>query len=487
MGTTKWLARSGGGTTVVFNSDSLAVARGPSGTMDRVLAYLEAGPGGPEADGPAPKIERIVRALAVEPRFTLPRAAHGAVTRLNVGNTYHCNMGCTYCYNELDNKDRRGTEVKEGMTLETATAMVDALFAQSGEEPNLSLVFIGGEALLERAVLFATVTHARRLAVERGCSLDISVYTNGTLMDRKVVAWADENEVDLVLSMDGPPALHDKYRVYPNGRPTSQVILRNVRWFLEHSRRRWRRVNVVASEPRRLLPLVRYFRHLGFNDIHIQTAYGLDGFGQRGGADDLVEVLEWYKERLVAGEVFALAPFASILHRLMGERRNVTSWLPCTTGYSSLGVGPDGAVYPCHHFLEEGDFRLGDVRRGLPSAEARSRLMVPVDEREPCRSCWARHACGGECYHRASTGGRGYAGILEEACDGRRAVIGLTIELYAELARSSPEALVRLGQNDFDVPVPNPAAFEAMDLRPYGDDDAPRRAKRSLPMLNLAR
>ena len=191
-------------------------------------------------------------------------------------------------------------------------------------------------------------------------------------------------------------------------------------------------------------PLVEYFLALGFNDIHIQPAYGIDGYGDRGAIDDIGELSCWYATMLSSGLSIAVAPFYNILRRLIEHGRNITSWYPCATGHSGLGVDPDGDIYPCHHFTEEPAFRLGNVASGLPGESVRATLAVSVDEREPCRTCWARHACGGECYHRAHSAGRGYAGVLTETCDTRRSVIGIAIALYARLARYAPETFRRL-------------------------------------------
>ncbi|MEM7155535.1 MAG: radical SAM protein [Myxococcota bacterium] len=478
------------GRRILYNPDSMAVIRGPAELMRRAEAMAEGrrASAEPSADDLA-ALQRVLPVITRPPSFTAAEGVAKVLTRLNVGNTYHCNMGCSYCYNELDSKDRKGSEVPRGMSAQVGRETIDAFVDQAGDEKQLSLCFIGGEPLLEKARLYEMVAYGRQRCAERGITLSVSVYTNGTGVTDELIDWINDNEIGVVVSLDGPPTINDAHRVFKNGRGTAKLVLRNIRRMMDRLAIPWRRVNAVAAEARAILPLARWFRDLGFNDIHIQTAYGEDGFGRRGDVPDVVELMHWYRERLLAGEVLAVAPFSNILGRLVERRANVTSWYPCTTGVSSLGVAPSGTLYPCHHFLEEDDFALGHVRDGLTSAQRRVPLAKRVDQREPCRSCWARHACGGECYHRAHSAGRGYDGVIEEACDGRKSLIGLTLELYADLARSHRQVLAALVRQHYTPLVPVEQAYAATDLSDYGlVPTRPATASpRHLPVLNLSR
>jgi uncharacterized protein len=456
------------GHSTLLGVDNLAVVRGPADLMERAAHYANLGHDGPPLDvADVDMLEGVLTALDRLAPHGPPEEQAPAVTRLNIGNTYHCNMGCTYCYNELALKDRRGSEVPEGMGVETARAAIDALLAQAGEAKRLSLVFVGGEPLLEKHVLFQTVAYAQRRARTRAKSVDIAVYTNGTLMNERVIEWANETGVSLVVSLDGPPLVHDRRRVYLNGRPTSRIILKNIRLLMERSNQTVKRVRAVACERGLMVPLHRYFLALGFNEIHVQPVYDEGGISDTMSGPEMAECLAWYRDRLLEGTVLGVMPFEGILERLVHRRRAVTSWYPCTAGRSALGVGPDGRIYPCHHFLEEGRYQLGHVREGLPGIEARRSFFLRVDQREPCRSCWARHACGGECYHRAATAGVGYTGVLPDVCRNRKSLIGLVLEVFADLATVRPDVLRRLAAKDFSAVAPQEQAFAARGLGAY--------------------
>ncbi len=451
----------------IYDTETLGVATGSAALLDKAARYADAGHlDEPLTDSELAAMHRVHDALdrldAPQPLTNDPTA----VTRLNIGNTYHCNMGCTYCYNELDIKDRKGSEVPAGMSRETARATVDALIAQSGEERTLSMIFIGGEPLLERPVLVETIDYAREQAAAHGKKMNVSVYTNGTMMNPAILQWADDNQVSLVVSLDGPPVLNNR-RIYLNSKaPTSAAVLRNMKRLVRDSGQELLRVRAVATEGANLVALHKYFLDLGFNEIHVQPMYdesGIDSVTE----SDALGLLEWYRENLLAGNVISVLPFEGFLERLMWRGKAVASWYPCSAGRSALGVGPDGKVYPCHHFLEEQDFELGNVRKGLPIVEIRKPFFQRVDEREPCNSCWAKHACGGECYHRAHAAGAGYTGVLPETCRSRKSMIGLTIELFAELAQRRPDVLRRVVMKDYSRPTPKWEAYDYQDLSPY--------------------
>lgn len=452
--------------TYIYDTNTLGIVGGGRSLLDKAARYANAG----HYEEPLTEVERdaleqVDQALE---RIKLPEPLTNnpdAVTRLNVGNTYHCNMGCSYCYNELDLKDRKGSEVPGGMSLETARATVDALIAQSRAERMLSLVFIGGEPLLSRPVLVESIRYANERAAEHGKRMKISVYTNGTMMNSAVLQWADENSVSLVVSLDGPPVLNSR-RVYLSGMPTSTAVLRNIKRLVRHSKQELLRVRAVATQGVDLVALHKYFLDLGFNEIHVQPMYDENGIDTISD-DEALRLLDWYRYNLMAGNIISVMPFEGFLERLMWRGRATASWYPCSAGRSALGVGPDGKIYPCHHFLEEKEFELGDVRYGLPIVEVRKPYFKRVDERNPCKSCWARHVCGGECYHRAHASGAGYDGVLPRTCKSRKTMIGMTIELFAELAKNRPDVLRRAVVKDYSRPTPNWEAYDYQDLSPY--------------------
>lgn len=453
--------------TIVYGVESMKIARAARGLSEPLRDYASMGHASRLSPADRALLDRLHSSVQSVSSVEAPDETDPVVTRLNIGNTYHCNMGCTYCYNELDLKDRKGSEVPIGMTLETSKQTIDALFEHAPDRRAVSLVFIGGEALLERKTLFATIEYAEQLAERDQRRLSVAIYTNGTLMNRGVIEWCNDHDVSLVVSLDGPPEINDVHRIFRAGRPTSAAVLRNIAKLMAYSTQTLRRVRAVAVRSIDLVALHRYLMDLGFNEIHVQPMYDESGISTAVAGDEMTELLAWYIQQLRSGRIISVLPFESFFERFLAQGKAVTSWYPCTAGRSSLGVGPDGKIYPCHHFLEEGTFELGHVSNGIPDLENRSPFFMRVDERTPCRDCWARHACGGECYHRAHTAGAGYTGVLEPVCVARKTHIGMALEAFATLAQECPDALRALACKQYSELPSNPAAFEAADLSAY--------------------
>jgi uncharacterized protein len=451
---------------ILFAPASLRMARLSGDALDRAAYFANLGHDTQISELDKYNLDQLLGAVAASVPLAPPDEREPLITRLNIGNTYHCNMGCTYCYNELDIKDRKGSEVPTGMTLETGKRTIDALIEQAPAGYPLSLVFIGGEALLELRILRQIISYALQRCADTGHAMSIAVYTNGTLMTRKVIQWADESNVSLVVSLDGPPKQNDVYRIFRAGRPTSQAVLRRIRGLMEESKQTVRRVRAVAVRSIDLVALHQYLFDLGFNEIHVQPVYDETGI-DTGSSAAMEALLEWYLAKLSAGTILSVLPFENFFERFLTQGRAVTSWYPCTAGRTSLGVGPDGRVYPCHHFLEESAYEAGHVNDGLPEVSERRQYFQRVDEREPCSSCWARHACGGECYHRAHTAGAGYTGVLPDVCRDRKSTIGLALDGFARLARDYPDALRDLAMKRYSPVQPKWAAYDIDDLAVY--------------------
>lgn len=293
------------------------------------------------------------------------------------------------------------------------------------------MTFIGGEPLVNRTSLYALVDQLRSRAEAHDVRLTFTMYTNGLLLDERTVKWAATNLVSLVVSLDGPPVEHDRSRRTLGGKPTAQRILRNIRLMIESDTQKFHRVRCVIPDGTDLVALHRYFLALGFNEIHLQPPYGARGDASPDLAQDLA-ALSWYEHALQDGLVIDVNPYAALLLRLAKRGGAVQSHLPCDAGIASIAIGDDGLSYPCHHFFGEVNSSYGPV---IPSADLRAERFLDVDSRSGCRECFARHMCGGECYHRAETAGKGYFGVVPTNCERRRNLVAPAI-LAFEIGRA---------------------------------------------------
>jgi len=448
--------------------DDLLVVRERRGVVEAALAGEddESRSHPPLSEAEQQRVSQLREALAGTSAAAAPEQLD-PVGQVNVCNTLRCNLRCRYCYNELGAKEEKGSEARAVLSADTGRQLIAALLDQDPLPRELALLFIGGESLLDRTGVDGLIRHGQRRCAARGVRLAPVVYSNGVLLDRECIAWADQLGVSLVISLDGPPALNDRFRVFPSGAGSTAATLKGVELLMRHGRQRVRRVRTVTTEPTALLPLHQYLLDLGFNDLYVQAAYDQRGYLDHDEVLDLEALADWYRTLLLSGTIVSIHPFEVVLERLRGRGRTVPNRYPCGASMQSLALGPDGTWYPCHHFIGERDWALGHVRDGLPGDDQRHRSRVSVAAREPCASCWARHLCGGECYHRALTAGRGYDGVIEEACDRRRRVFELGVELLTEVKARRPDALAALLDRRLTALPPNPIAYRQDDLRLY--------------------
>lgn len=437
-----------GGATTLYGVESLVVAQDTAPNLTAQLATTEA-----------------QQLLAERPTFKPAEDTPKVITQLNIGNTHHCNLACTYCYNELPTQIPKAKDA--WMSAETARTMVDALFEGAPDAPGVSLVWIGGEALLQKKLVFETSEYARQKGAALGKDVALVVYSNGVTLTPDVVAWADEVEASLVVSVDGPPKVHDRDRLFAGGQKSGRIVLDNVKHFIETSKTPVRRVRAVSVGRKRQLPLHQYLFDLGFNEIQVQVAYDektTDGFN---GVLDLDELLGWYETLLLSGVTIAIEPYAGIIEKLLAGGDSPSNHYPCGAGNTLAGITPSGEVVACHHFVRDPGPPMGHVKEGMPLPVIRENLSLPVLEREPCKGCWARHVCGGDCYHRAFTAGRGYTGVMTDECDGKRQLYARTIELFAKVNRRRPDVLRDVVTRNLTQLAANPHAYDVEDLSSY--------------------
>ena len=122
------------------------------------------------------------------------------------------------------------------MDLPTAKASVDFLLEQSAGRKAVHITFFGGETLMNFPLLKQVVTYASQRAAEQGRHIDFSLTTNATLLTPTIIQFLSENSIGVTVSMDGPPELHDKLRVFANGKGSYDIIAPRVRALIQGHR-----------------------------------------------------------------------------------------------------------------------------------------------------------------------------------------------------------------------------------------------------------
>jgi len=217
-----YLVPSGG----IFELDEVAAAvierlEQGGASRDRLLADLITR--GFAADDAAEAIDEMHRARALtngEPFVENPQAppADFPIQTLVLNLTNQCNLSCQYCYEFGDDKVATPEGKPKFMDFETAKASADFLLQQSAGRRRTHITFFGGETLMNFPLLKRVVGYATEQAQAQGRSIDFSLTTNATLLTPAIIEFLSENRIGVTVSMDGPKDMHDKLRVFANGR-----------------------------------------------------------------------------------------------------------------------------------------------------------------------------------------------------------------------------------------------------------------------------
>lgn len=337
------------------------------------------------------------RGLLLAP-LVVPSRPRPILKALCLHVAHACQMRCAYCF--AGGGDYGGAG--ELMPWDTARAAVDFLLGESPGVGRWALDFFGGEPLLNWPVVRDTILYAEGRAQRLGGRIHFTLTTNGLGLTPSRLAFLDEHRVDLVVSVDGRPWVHDAVRRTVSGGPTWRQAVAAAR--RAAGSRAARCLWIRGTFTRRNLDFARdvlFLHRLGFRHVSLEPVCG--------GPADLALRIEDAPFLADQYRIVALA-CAQGLRSGGGLRFYHFELDPaggpclsrrlaaCGAGGEYLAVTPAGELYACHQLVGQEEFRLGDVRRGITRPEVAERLWQrDVTNLEGCRECWARFLCGGGC------------------------------------------------------------------------------------------
>jgi uncharacterized protein len=355
---------------------------------------------------------------------------------LSLAIAQKCNLGCTYCY------AREGAfgGTAKNMALEVALKSVDLLLAGKKAGERVNLAFMGGEPLVNRAVLRETVRYAVREAEELGVVLGFSITTNGTLLTESDADFFEAHGFAVTVSLDGPANLHDRLRPFKGGRGSFETIRRAVAPLLERQRRMQVSARVtVTPEHEDLLRILDEFVAMRFHSVGFSPMLNAPSGRGEMTHEDLTRMLDGmvacgmaFERRTIAGERY---PFTNMLQALREIHRGTHRPYPCGAGAGYLGVSATGDLAACHRFVDDPRGAFGTLEDGVDRARQATWLRDRhVHRQSPCNSCWARYLCGGGCHHEIIDRER-------RACDYIRGWLHYCLGAYARLSAVKPSLL----------------------------------------------
>jgi uncharacterized protein len=382
--------------------------------------------------------ESLLRSLGImneSARFIDDRAPPlPALHALSLTVAQACNMGCGYCYAD---EGRFGGAARM-MSLATAIAGVDRLIAESAPGSDIVLGFMGGEPLLNRAVVHAAAHYAEKAAASAGRRIRFSLTTNGTLITPQDAELFAAHRFYVAVSIDGDRAGNDRQRPMHDGGGSYDRIVDGLATLERHGRPHHLSARVTVT-PRTgaLAPALDHIIQLGFDSVGFAAvltspdptlAFNAADFDRF--LDEMIACGRIALPRLLAGESYPFSNFETALHEIhRGSHRPY----PCGAGAAYLSASAEGGLYACHRLVAAPEFAMGDLKTGSDRALRSAHLeRSHVDRMSPCKDCWARYLCGGGCYHEVAKRGR-------IGCDYIRGWLAFCLRSYAELSAARPE------------------------------------------------
>ena len=289
------------------------------------------------------------------------------------------------------------------------------------------------------------VVYAREQCAARGKTVDFSLTTNATLLSTSVIEFLAENAVGVTVSIDGPKATNDQFRVFANGRGSYDIIVPKIRELLARHKSRPIAARVTLTTPRtNVLEVYRHLKHdLGFHEVGFAPVTTspdrLYSIGDRG-MDSVLEQFTTLAQEYLS---FALQNrhhgFSNVSDTLSELHQGISKSHPCGAGLGLLGVSPSGDLAPCHRFVDSDTHKLGHISSGI-DVERKSDFLTRgnVGNKYDCQTCWARPLCAGGCHHEAFVryGDTGHANL--HYCDWIRSWTDTCLNIYGVLAENNP-------------------------------------------------
>ena len=343
----------------------------------------------------------------------------GVVKALCLHIAHTCNLNCSYCF-ASQGKYHGDRAV---MSFEVGKRALDFLIENSGTRRNLEVDFFGGEPLMNFDVVKELVAYARSVEKEKGKNFRFTLTTNGVLVDDDVIDFANRECANVVLSLDGRKEIHDRFRVDYAGNGSFDKIVPKFQKFVEArgGKNYYMRGTFTHANPD-FLEDIKVMLDLGFNELSMEPVVCAPGDPSELTPEDMEIVKKQYEDLAFLmlqkdkeGKPFT---FYHYMIDLTGGPCIYKRISGCGSGTEYMAVTPWGDLYPCHQFVGEEKFKLGNIWDGVTNKETQCEFAsCNVYAHEECRDCWARLYCSGGCAANAYHSTGSVTGVYKSGCE----------------------------------------------------------------------
>lgn len=336
---------------------------------------------------------------------------------LHVSHT--CNLNCSYCF--ASQGKYHGDQAL--MSLEVGKRALDFLIENSGTRRNLEVDFFGGEPLMNWDVVKELVAYAREQEKAHDKNFRFTLTTNGILIDDDVIDFANREMSNVVLSLDGRKEIHDLTRVDFAGNGSYDKVVPKFKDIVEArgGRNYYMRGTFTHANPD-FTKDVFHMADLGFTELSMEPVVCSPDDPSALTPEDIEIVKEQYEilakemiKRRKEGNPFTFYHYMIDLTNGPCIYKRISG---CGSGTEYMAVTPWGDLYPCHQFVGEEKYKLGDVWNGVTNDDIREEFRsCNAYSRPDCKDCWAKLYCSGGCAANAYHASGSIKGIYEPGCE----------------------------------------------------------------------
>ena len=348
----------------------------------------------------------------------LKKKTSGVIKALCLHIAHTCNLNCSYCF--ASQGKYHGERAL--MSFETGKRALDFLVENSGTRRNLEVDFFGGEPLMNFDVVKQLVSYARSIEKEKNKNFRFTLTTNGVLIDDDVIDFANREMSNVVLSLDGRKEIHDRFRVDYAGNGSFDKIVPKFQKLVEARGHKdyYMRGTFTHANPD-FLKDIQAMLDLGFTELSMEPVVCASGDEGELLESDMPILFDQYEKlselmikREKEGKPFT---FYHYMIDLSGGPCIYKRISGCGSGTEYMAVTPWGDLYPCHQFVGDEKFKLGDIWNGVDNLEIQNEFeSCNVYARKDCKDCWAKLYCSGGCAANAYHATGSVKGIYEYGC-----------------------------------------------------------------------
>ena len=353
---------------------------------------------------------------------------------LHVAHT--CNLNCSYCF--ASQGKYHGERAL--MSFEVGKQALDFLMNNSGTRHNLEVDFFGGEPLMNWDVVKQLVAYARSVEKERGKNFRFTLTTNGVLIDDDVIDFANKEMSNVVLSLDGRKEIHDATRVDYRGQGSYEKIVPKFQKLVKSrgGKGSYMRGTFTHQNPD-FTKDVFHMADLGFTELSMEPVVCAADDPMALTPEDIEIVKEQYEilakdmiRREKEGKPITFYHYMIDLTEGPCIYKRISG---CGSGTEYMAVTPWGDLYPCHQFVGEETYKLGDIWNGVTNDALREEFRAcNAYARPECKDCWAKLYCSGGCAANAYHATGRIQGVYAPGCELFKKRIECAIMMKAALA-----------------------------------------------------